>query len=356
MDQQKPDEPSNPDSTNASSSNEGESLEYNANAPQVISPTNPTTSTSTEGGSSESGSDNTIIQSGASKTPSTHTLGKVRGLWERINIYLLLFILILIISLVAVAVIYFKNRSTENKPSDSITQQQLSPEALEELAESGVQVGDPKQVLSVQSNSVFAGTVLVKGELQVAGGLKIGSGGLAIPEVTVGGTAVVNQLQTQSLAVAGNAAIQGQLTVQQSLSVNGNGTFNGAVTTPQITTGRLQLTGDLVLTRHIVAGGSIPGRTNGGSLGSGGTTSLSGSDTAGTITVNTGSGAGAGCLITVNFAQGFSSTPHVSVTPVGSGAAGLDYYINRTGSNFSVCTANAAPSNQSFGFDYIVLE
>lgn len=337
----------------------GESLEYKdddsqGNSGTVISPSSNSDASSANSSTvDDSPPGGVVLPSSTQAKVSEHKHGK---LWERVNIYLLLFIFIVIISLVAVAVVYFKNRSTNSNANNTINQQPLSSESLQQLAANGVQVGDPKQVLSIQSNSVFSSTVLVKGELQVAGGLKIGNGGLTIPEVNIGGTAIINNLQTQTLAVAGNTAIQGQLTVQQNLTVNGTGTFNGGVSTPQLTTGRLQLSGDLVLSRHLVTGGSIPGRTNGGSLGSGGTSSLSGSDTAGTITINTGGGAGAGCMVTVNFAQAFSSTPHVSITPIGSPAAGLNYYVNRSGSNFSVCTANAPPSNSSFGFDYIVIE
>lgn len=328
--------------------NEGESLEFTPNetSPTVISPDTPKDADDKDVTSA--------ITPGmpAKPVPKGRRLGAI---WDHMNVYLLMFILVIVVSLSVVAVIFFQSRTTIT-PENSIGNQKLSSEALQELATNGVQVGDPKQVLSIQSNSVFAGTVLVKGELQVAGGLKLGAGGLNIPDLSVGGSAIINQLQTQALAVAGNTAVQGQLTVQQNLSVNGTGSFNGAITTPQLTTNRLQLSGDLNLTRHIVAGGSIPGRTNGGALGGGGTSSISGSDTAGTININTGGGAGAGCLVTVNFSQSFNSTPHVSVTPIGSGAADLNYFVNRSAGNFSICSTNAPPSNQSFSFDYIILE
>jgi len=158
------------------------------------------------------------------------------------------------------------------------------------------------------------------------------------------------------LAVAGSGAIQGQLTVQKNLSVNGSGTFNGPLSATQISVGRLQLTGDLTLTHHLIAGGSIPGRSNGGALGGGGTSSVSGSDTAGSISIHTGGGTHPGCFTTVNFTQHFQSTPHIVVTPVGSAAAALDYYIQRTTSSFSVCTTNTAPAGSSFGFDYIAFD
>lgn len=287
--------------------------------------------------------------------PGKPEKSRFRRFWEHFNLYLLVFVFIIILATVATVVMYVKNRSASITAPGTLTQQDLPSETLQELAANGVQVGDPKQVLNVQSNSVFAGAVLVKGELQVAGGLKIGSGSLALPEINVGGTASINQLQAQSLDVSGNARVN-ELSVLRNLNVNGNGTFNGGLTTPQLSVGRLQLNGDLAITRHIVAAGATPGRSNGSALGGGGTSSVSGSDTAGSITINTGGSASAGCLATVNFTNAFASTPHVVITPVGSAAAGLNYYVNRSTNNFSVCTTSPPPSNSSFGFDYHAFE
>lgn len=299
-------------------------------------------------------SDAHIDPTGAPK-PVSNKHGAFRMFWEHFNIYLLLFILVLVIAAVGVAVMYVKNKNGSSVTPGAINQQNLPADALEELAANGVQVGDPKQILNIQSNSVFAGGVLVKGELQVAGGLKIGSGNLAVPDINVGGGAVVNNLQSQTLDVAGNMRA-GDVNVLRNLSVNGNSTFTGGLTTPSLSVGRLQLNGDLSVTRHIVAGGATPNRTNGGALGNGGTSSVSGSDTAGSISINTGGSPAAGCFATMTFTTAFGSTPHVVLTPVGSAAAGVGYYVNRSNSSFSVCAVNPAPANSSFGFDYHIFE
>ncbi|MEK7153729.1 MAG: hypothetical protein AAB834_07280, partial [Patescibacteria group bacterium] len=140
------------------------------------------------------------------------------------------------------------------------------------------------------------------------------------------------------------------------MSVSGNSIFNGPLSAPQISTNSLQLNGDLVLTHHITAGGPIPAVSKGTALGSGGTVSVSGSDTSGSLTINTGGSPGAGCFATINFVRKFNGVPHVTVTPVSSGAAGLNYYVNRSTTEFSVCTTNPAPGGQTFGFDYIALD
>lgn len=278
---------------------------------------------------------------------------KGRGIFGRFSVYLLLFVFIIILAVMVVVISYLHSNS---KTTSKVKTQTLTQGALSQLAQSDVTVGGAKQVLNVQSNAVFAGQVLVRSDLQVAGKLQVG-GSLSLTGITVSGNSVFDQLQVnKNLQVAGDTALQGQLTVQKSLSVNGGGTFSGPISTPQLTTSALQLTGDLTFTHHISAGGLNPGRSNGNALGGGGTASVGGSDTAGSITINTGGSPSAGCFITVNFAAKFNSTPHVIVTPIESAAAGLNYYVTRSTSNFSVCTTNAAPGGATFGFDYIVFD
>ena len=277
----------------------------------------------------------------------------LRRIRRKLNIYLLLFIILVLISGGIVIATYFANKKATQS---TVATQSLSSDTLKQLANSDVTVGDPKQVLNVQSNAVFAGKVLVRDSLEVAGTIQVG-GSLNIPGITVSGNSIFEQIQVnKGLSVQGDTSLQGQLAVQKSLSVVGGGTFGGAISAPSLTVNTLQITGPLTLTKHIAIGGSTPGRSNGPALGSGGTTALSGSDTAGSINVNTGSGAAAGCFLTVNFTQNYNSTPRVLITPIGAAAGGIGYYVNRTTSSFSVCAANTPPSNTSFGFDYWIVE
>ncbi len=276
-----------------------------------------------------------------------------KKLLQRVNIYLLLFILVVVLAVVIIAVSYLYNRKSETDTT-TIKSQSLSQDALDQLSNSSVTVGDSKQVLNVQSSAVFDSKVLVRDSLEIANGLKVG-GSLSLNGIKSTGQSTFDDVQvSQDLAVTGNTSVQGQLLVQKTLNVNGGATFNGNVAAGQITTNSLQLSGDLNVTRHIVVGGANPGRSNGSALGGGGTSSVGGSDTAGSITINTGSGPGAGCFITVNFTTRYSNTPHVIVTPIGSAAGGLNYYVNRSTTSFSVCTTNGAPAGANFGFDYIV--
>lgn len=269
------------------------------------------------------------------------------------NIYLMLFIFVVVVA--GVIVLFSYNYSQKKAGQSSIDTTTLSQETLDQLANSDASVGTSSQVLSVQSSAVFAGKVLVRSDLEVAGSLQIG-GALNLPSITVNDNANLGETTvSKNLAVTGDVSVQGRQTIASSLQVGGGGTFSGALSAPQVSTNSLQLNGDLVLTRHFTVGGGTPSRSNGNALGSGGTSSVSGSDTAGSVSVNTGSGPSAGCFITVNFTSRYNSTPRVLITPVGSAAGGINYYINRSTTSFSICTSNAAPANTDFGFDYFVV-
>jgi cytoskeletal protein CcmA (bactofilin family) len=277
-----------------------------------------------------------------------------KRLRQHLNVYLLLFIFILLVAGIIILIAYQQNRHAST--TSSFKTQNLSQSALQQLANSDATVGSGQSILNVQSSAVFAGQVLVRKDLQVAGNLSIG-GTVALNNITVAGTSQLGQVTiNKNLSVAGDSAVQGASTVSKSLQVNGGGTFGGALSAPQITTSTLQLNGDLVLTHHLTAGGATPSRSGGPALGSGGSVSVGGSDTAGSISINTGSGPSAGCFVTITFTAHYNATPHVLVTPVGSAAGGLGYYINRSSTNFSVCTATPAPGGSSFGFDYFVVD
>jgi hypothetical protein len=273
---------------------------------------------------------------GTANTPPPKK-GGLRSLPIFKNLWLVVFILVVIASgaVVFVSIKSAKPTTTVSK-AGSLTDQQLAS-----LKGNTTLVGDAKQTLDVQSNSIFEGAVLLRSDLSVAGSLKVGSG-ISIPSISGG------------LNVAGDTALQGNLTVQKNLTVSGTASFgNLSVSTLGVTT--LQLRGDLNLNQHINASGGVPGRSLGTAVGGGGTASVSGSDTAGTVNISTGGSPPAGCFITVSFAHNYSGTPHVTITPANSSAASLQYYVNRTNTNFSVCSAGVPAASTNYVFDYIVI-
>lgn len=276
-----------------------------------------------------------------------------RRLWKRIDIYFLIFVLIVIIAIIITSVAYLN--STKEVVQPGIENQQLTTETLKQLANSDATVGSAAQTLTIRGSAIIQGQTLMRGNLNVAGNIQAG-GSLQAPDLTVSGTANLGTVQINSLQVASNTAIQGSTTLRD-LSVAGTSTFSGAVTASQITVSRLIMSGNAVLQvpNHLSFTGPTPGRSiTSGVLGSGGTASLSGSDTSGTININTGNNPQAGCFVQVTFAQAFAAQPHVIVSPVGVGAGQTQYYVNRSTTGFSLCTAAPAPANQAFAFDYFV--
>ena len=298
----------------------------------------PKTSEEMPGGSTNNSGNNAPETPAPNSSVNKPTIRRMQSaLSMHWSIYLPILVIVVVGLIVAGVMIGQHNGSSNNQPT--LSEQNLSPSQLNHLAAANQVLGSSNQVLTVQSGAIFNSTVLVRGQLEVAGQLQI------------------SQLQiNKSLAIAGNAAIQGTLSIQNDLSVNGNGSFAGNLTTPQLTTNALQLNGNLTLTHHLVAGGPIPSRSTLAAAGSGGTTSVNGSDTAGTVTINTGNSPSAGCFIAVNFTSPFLATPHMLLTPVGASSATLNYYVTRSTTGFNICSVNSPQAGQSYVYDYFVID
>ena len=234
---------------------------------------------------------------GKPEKPKVSFAKRIQTLVSRLNVYMLLFILILVITGGMVFVSIQRNNKADQIAT--INTQELTKETLDKLKGSEAKVGDPKQTLSIESNTIFAGKVLFRDSIDVAGTIKIG-GALSLPGLTVSGESNFDQIQANKLSISGDSALQGQLTVGKNLTVSGGGSFGGALSVPVLAVQSLQLSGDLTFNRHIDSGGGTPGMSTGSAVGSGGTASLSGTDTAGTVTINTGGGP-AGWLFCVSF-------------------------------------------------------
>ncbi len=278
---------------------------------------------------------------------------RLRQRIRSVNIYLLLFVLLILLGTLGVTVAVLNSRRADD--ANTLITGELTPEALEQLRNSDVRVGDPKQTLNVESNAIFTGRVLIRDSLDVAGQINVG-GSLSLPGITVSGTSSFDEVQINNLSISGNTSILGQLSVQSNLSVSGDVTIGGTLSAGTLSIEGLQLSSDLQLNRHINGGGPPPSVGAGGAVGGGGTVSISGSDTAGTVTINTGGGPSAGVLAVITFANPFTQTPHVVITPSSSGGAGLNYYVTRTSTGFSIATTNAPAAGTTFTFDFIAID
>lgn len=277
----------------------------------------------------------------------------IKAFFRKVNLYILIFVLLLVVVGSASVVFYLNSTSVPDEPG--IANQDLTSEELKQLANTNAAVGNQDQTLTIRGSAVIDGQTLMRSNLNVAGNLQT-SGAIQSPDLTVAGTSNLGSAQINSLQVAGDTVLQGDMSVRN-LSVAGSSTFSGNMTASQITVTNLVLSGNALLEipNHITFSGPRPGRTIlSSALGSGGTASVNGSDTAGTVNINTGNNPSAGCMVRINFHQAFSREPHVIISPVGAAAAQTQYYVDRNQNNFSICTVSPAPANKAFSFDYFV--
>jgi len=278
----------------------------------------------------------------------------IKVFFKRFNLYLLLFLLVVVIAAAVSIVSYLNSKKAPKVPN--LTSKNLTQEDLKQLANSDATVGDTGQTLTVQGNAVFSGQVLVRSNLNVAGTIQLG-GTFEVPDLVVSHTANLSDTQITSLQVQQGSTFAGLVTIQNGLNVGGSTAFSGPVTVGQLTATHITMSGNGVLEvpNHISFTGASPGRQiNPPVLGVGGSASINGSDTTGTININSGSGPIAGCFMSVTFNKPFTSTPHVIVSPVNATAGNLNYYVTRDVNGFSLCTTNAAGANQVFAFDYFI--
>jgi cytoskeletal protein CcmA (bactofilin family) len=296
----------------------------------------------------------TVIEDAPRAKPKKSLSQRVQQMVSSVNIYFLLFVLVLLMAAIAAFASYQSSKKIASQ--DVVNGQNLSAQDLQNLKNNDTTVGDPKQTLTVASNAIFNGRVLVRDSLDVAGTLRVG-GALSLPGITVSGTSAFENVQVaNNLSVSGNESIQGTLTIQQNLSVGGTATFAGSITAPSLSIDQLIMNKDIQLNRHIDAGGPTPKVTSGTAVGNTGTVSISGTDTAGTVNINFGSSPVAGIIANITFGNNFSQTPHVVITPVGSNCAALTYYVSRTAAGFSIGTANGGPASSSCAFDFIAID
>jgi len=287
--------------------------------------------------------------------PKKKSGGGLKALKAKKNIYVILFVVLM---LVAGGVTAFSvMKGTKKPPAATIGNQPLSQDSLKQLANSDASVGASAQTLTVQSNAIFSGQLLARGNVTAAGNLQTG-GSIQAPDIVISGTANLGATQIKTLQVATDTVVQGNTSLRD-LAVAGNTTFNGPVTASQITVTKLILSGNgiLQIPNHISFTGATPGRAvNSSILGAGGTANVGGSDVTGTVTINTGTGPSAGCYIQINFNKAFSNTPHAIISPVGEATGSLNYYVTRTTTSFSVCSANTPASGTVYIFDYFVTD
>jgi len=271
----------------------------------------------------------------------------------KMNIYIIVFIALFVIGGGIVG--YSLMTSSKKPPVATINNQALSQAALNQLANSDASIGGSAQTLTVQSNAVFNDQILAKGNLTAAGNLQTG-GSITTPNLIVSNTANLGTVQAKTLQVANGSTFQGNSSFA-TISVASSSSFSGVITASQINVTKLVLSGSggLVIPNHISFPIASPVRSaNETALGSGGSSSVSGSDTSGEVHISTGNNPSGGCFIQVTFSQAFPTAPHIIISPIGSASAAQQYYATTTSTSFSVCANNPSPGTV-YIYDYLVM-
>lgn len=286
--------------------------------------------------------------------PKVKEPSAIKKLFKRLNIYLLFFILLVVIAAAFFVVNYLN--SQKPSPEAAINSQKLTQKDLQQLSNTDASLGNSSQTLTIQGNAIINGQTLIRSSTNIAGTLQT-SGAITGPSLTIAGATNLGATQASSLQVQQNVAVQGSTTLA-SLNVAGTSSFSGAMTVPQITASKLVLSGNAVLEipNHLAFTGPSPSRgsINQSALGGGGSATVNGSDTSGTVNINTGNSPAAGCFVRINFSKPFTSQPRVIISPVGAGAGLTTYYTTRDTGGFSICSATAAPGHQAFAYDYFI--
>lgn len=181
-------------------------------------------------------------------------------------------------------------------------------------------------------------------------------------DITSGGYVGVDTTNPQAtLDVNGSAFIHtDSAAAVQIQNTVGNTLFIADTHNMFVTIAKLNVTGDLTVDGHIVSGGTAPTVAAGAAACTSPTLTVSGTDTAGTITVTTGSGCSAsGTLATITFAGPFAAAPNVTLTPGGPTALALGAYVDDTSvstTGFTIGT-NTTPANATaYQWNYQVIQ
>ncbi len=232
-----------------------------------------------------------------------------------------------------------------------------------------------KQTLNISANTNFKNTATVEKTLTTKDTIEAQKDINAFANLNVAGAANLNSLTLrQNFQVAGTASLQGNVEARGQLAVRGVLTVSsganiagnlsatggisagGPISTPQLVAGRVNYTESLTLSGHLITGGNTPTSQTDIAAGVGGSVTVSGNDTAGTVVITTGTGAPAGVLCKINFRRSFATVPKVLLTPVGRMGAKLEYSVARAAGFFTIETNNAPEPSKQYAYDYFVVE
>lgn len=229
---------------------------------------------------------------------------------------------------------------------------------------------------------------IAAGDINLSNGRSIRYGGLPALSVNSTGmtTSITNFIAGGKISAQGdNFVVQDANASHQNLVIDSDGTatfsnrnnsingfriqnanasttvFNVDTTTNVVTVTTLAVSGNVTINGHIISGGTTPTIAGGAAACTTPTVSVAGTDTAGTITVTTGTGcASGGTLATLTFATAFASAPRgVVITPGSSASLTLGAYIDNAAilpASFVIATNNTATNGATYKWNYIIIQ
>ena len=135
------------------------------------------------------------------------------------------------------------------------------------------------------------------------------------------------------------------------LNVSGSLTTNDLVVM-----GNALFQGNITVNGRIITGGGTPLATALSAAGTGATVTIDGNDSAGRITITTGSGTTAGEISKIDFSTTFGKDAKTNLTPMNGSAAQLEYYYSSTNTNFTLKSNNQLSPNTTYIYSYWVVE
>lgn len=224
-----------------------------------------------------------------------------------------------------------------------INTQSLDNGTLNELT--GQADGLVKQQLTISPDTIFKNSVTVQGPATVENDLTVRG-----KTVLQGSTSVESDLSVnRSLTVVGNTSLASNLNVNGQISA-------ASLTVGSLTISSINLSSNLNFAGHLIPNGPAPAPRASTAAG-GGSVTVSGNDTSGTIVINTGNSfMTPGELAIVTFQTPFNTTPKVQLTPVNDAASALNYYATRSATFFTISSSSAASQNRQYVFDYLVTQ
>lgn len=250
-------------------------------------------------------------------------------------------VIVILLLLIAAGLIgsFIAKKTTKSTNTVVVNTQSLDSGTLNKLTQQLNGKSQVSQQLTISPSTLFKNDVNVQNNLSVKG---------------------TSNLQG-AVTTGGNLTVNGSLTATNGASVGGNLTVNGKITAASLSVGSitlstLSLSGNLTVGGHIITVGTPPNITASVAA-AGGTASISGNDSSGTITITTGGRTPiAGEMAIITFRTSYQLAPRVLLTPLNAEAASVEPFVTENSTFFTVRSAATPAASTIYSFNYLVTQ